>query len=427
MTELRPYQQRSVNAVLEAWRDGAKRVLLVSPTGSGKSRMCAEVTAREGGSSRWVVHRRELAEQAPGDAITVQKMISSGGRPEADVLVIDEAHHFCEGAPEFFRAVNGYGKVLGATATPCRSDGAALGSMFDHMVVAANYSELIADGWLVPCRAFRPKEEIAGVAEDPASAWRRLAGNQQGFAFFSRVEQAKKFVHALRDRDDLFARSRAAAVWGEMPEEERINALSSFRRGALRCLANAQLLTEGVDVPQASVCLLATGCDHVGSFLQRVGRVLRPAPEKTSALLIDLSGASHRFGLPTDDREYSLDGRPIRSKVEALRVCQKCGCTYPTADGACPSCGFLPSPPPVRLNVLHMDLEEVISSPDATPKQKKIARALQNKWGDATRDELMDEFHRLRDLAVAKGYRRGWAFWQFKLRTGIDLKDARNR
>jgi hypothetical protein len=36
-----------------------------------------------------------------------------------------------------------------------------------------------------------------------------------------------------------------------MPEEDRTLALARFRAGSVRCLANVQVLTEGVDVPEA--------------------------------------------------------------------------------------------------------------------------------------------------------------------------------
>ena len=46
-------------------------------------------------------------------------------------------------------------------------------------------------------------------------------------------------------------------------------------------------------------------------FIQMVGRVLRPAPGKTNALLLDHSGSTARLGHPCDDLPLELDdGKP---------------------------------------------------------------------------------------------------------------------
>ncbi len=98
-------------------------------------------------------------------------------------------------------------------------------------------------------------------------------------------------------------------------------------RGAV--LVNCMVLTEGWDSPETSCCILARGCGSVGTYLQIVGRVLRPAPGKTGALLIDLTGRSfYDHGPPDADRLYSLTGKGIRKKDEAEdfgKPCPVCG------------------------------------------------------------------------------------------------------
>ena len=65
------------------------------------------------------------------------------------------------------------------------------------------------------------------------------------------------------------------------------------------------------------------------------------APNKSSALILDLRGVTHapRIGLPDDERVYSLEGRGM--SLAAERHCQVCGGLlegYP-----CPSCGYAPT------------------------------------------------------------------------------------
>ena len=418
MLDLRPYQQRAVADVLQAWQSGARRVCLVMPTGSGKTVTARTVAEQLGGRALWLVHRTELAAQAPGLAVTIQALVASGARPECDVLIADECHHLAPGAPEWHAVAAYYPRILGLTATPQRQDGSALGDLFDALVVGAQYSELLAGGWIVPARVFRPAEEVQGVAERPAAAWGRLAAAEgngargtpgaRGFAFFGRVELAQQFAAEVPG---------TAAVWGDQDAGERAAALARFRAGELSCLANVQVLTEGVDVPEASVCLLATGCQHAGGYLQRVGRVLRPFPGKSSALVIDLPGASHRHGLPTEDREYSLSGRPIRCKVESLSVCKACGCTHPSSDPSCPSCGRVEPPRPARLRVWGVPLEEVGAAAVLTPQQRAVLRYRQGLV-EAPVGRLRVMYQKLRATAEERGYSPKWPAVQFKIRVG---------
>ena len=70
--------------------------------------------------------------------------------PEADLIVVDEAHHIR--ARSYRQIIEQYPDaiLLGMTATPCRSDGRGLGNMFDCIVERPNIAELIQGGFLVP-------------------------------------------------------------------------------------------------------------------------------------------------------------------------------------------------------------------------------------------------------------------------------------
>jgi DNA repair protein RadD len=366
--------------------------------------------AVEGLDALWVSHRTEILDQLPGRTISVQKMVASGERPQCEVLVLDEAHHTGEGVPRWYDAISGYDKVLGATATPCRGDFSPLAPPFEEMIVAAQPSELIPGGWMVPCKVFRPPEELQGVAMDPVEAWVKYAGNRSGFIFASRVEHAKSFSDRLNAKG-----VPSAVVWGEMPTDDRKSTVEMFRRGDLRCLSSIMTLTEGVDIPEASIAILATGCSHAGSYLQRVGRILRPAPNKTDALLLDLPGCTHRYDLPGADREYSLTGRPIRAKLPSLTVCQQCGRTF-EAGGPCPECGFSPPVKPPRLRVWDMPIEEVIAKA-MTPKEKGIGR-WRAKMADMDEAGRQAWYRAKQEEGEAKGYKKGWAAFQFKLTFG---------
>lgn len=73
----------------------------------------------------------------------------------------------------------------------------------------------------------------------------------------------------------------------DIGRHERADALDRFRRGELRALVSARVLNEGIDVPDAGVAIIVGGSHGVREHVQRIGRVLRPAPGKR-ALVYEL-------------------------------------------------------------------------------------------------------------------------------------------
>ena len=357
---LRPYQQRAVEDIHRAWATGARRICLTLPTGAGKS--ITATAATEGADALWLVPSTALREQAPGRAVTVQSLLG-GNRPACDVLIADECHHLAGEAEKWKAVIQDYPRVLGLSATPIRHDGAPLGESFDHLIVGAHYSELLAGGYLVPARVVRPvdvPDGESGLAQHPVDAWTKYAEGRRGFAFFGRVELAKRFAAEI---------PRCGVIYGDQDEGDRARTMAAFRAGALDVLASVQTVVEGLDVPSAEVCMLASGVTHEGAYLQKVGRVLRPSPGKTEALVIDLPGASWRFGMPTDDREYSLEGAAMcrAAGAPALSQCLSCGAVYEAAV-VCPRCGWERPPKPPRVRIWGTPMEE--AGAELTPAQR---------------------------------------------------------
>jgi len=65
---------------------------------------------------------------------------------------------------------------------------------------------------------------------------------------------------------------------------ERRAFLEGFARGDFPVLATSRVLNEGVDVPAASVAVVLSGTATVREHVQRLGRILRPAPGKLAIL-----------------------------------------------------------------------------------------------------------------------------------------------
>ncbi|HJX10114.1 MAG TPA: DEAD/DEAH box helicase, partial [Candidatus Binatia bacterium] len=331
---LRPFQTRACKATWLALQR-VRSVCLVAPTGAGKTVMGTSVVAahyRRSLRTLWVAHRTELITQSasklrestigkhaigiiaphhpstpslPVQVASIQTLLARGFPPNVDFVVLDEAQHYRSDDWGNISQVYTDAKFLGLTATPERRDGRALGDMFDELIVAAQHSELLADGYLVPCDVYQPERGMGSneVAQDPVAAYQSLANGQLCFLFASRVEQCEILVSRF-----IEAGIPAAVIEANTPKCDRDFRLKEFRAGRIKVLCNVYALTEGVDVPEASCVIIARKMDHVGMFLQCCGRVLRPAPGKTKATIVDLSGATLLHGFPTEDREYSLEG-----------------------------------------------------------------------------------------------------------------------
>ena len=366
---LRPYQHEAVAAArTEMARH--RRTVLVLPTGSGKTRVASYVVQcalAKGNRVLWLAHRSELVEQAcrtlegfgvpvgvvaassdrsadpdaPCQVASIQTLVArETHRPPAQLIIWDECHHASEAAECWSGLLDAYQGVplLGLTATPERGDGAGLAPLFDGLVVGASVRQLTDLGHLVPYEILRPERMLdpGQIAQDPVAAYVAHGGGRQAILFARNVEEAQKYRAGLET-----AGVRAECVTATTPAADREAALELFRRGVVRVLTNVYVLTEGTDLPMASVCILARGAGSAGICIQMVGRVLRPAPGKSSALILDLRGATHsaRIGLPDDERVYSLEGRGIALAGE--RHCQVCGGLlegYP-----CPACGYCPT------------------------------------------------------------------------------------
>jgi superfamily II DNA or RNA helicase len=74
---------------------------------------------------------------------------------------------------------------------------------------------------------------------------------------------------------------------GDIGLAEREEVLQRFRAGTLRALVSAQVLNEGIDVPDAEVGIVVAGRLGEREHVQRVGRILRPGDGKR-ALLYEL-------------------------------------------------------------------------------------------------------------------------------------------
>jgi DNA repair protein RadD len=338
--------------------------------------------------------------------------------PAADVVFIDEVHRWYTfyaellGNPRFAKV-----PIIGLSATPWTR---GLGRHFQKLVVGANMSKLIDQGYLSPFKVFGPTSpdlsEVSTVlgdyhegelaeamnknrlVADIVDTWKRLGQRRTTLCFA--VDRA----HAR----NLQTQFNAAGVKAEYidaftPLAERNEIGRRFHTGEAEVVVNVGCLTTGIDWDVRCI-ILGRPTQSEMLFVQMIGRGMRTAPGKTDCLILDHSDNHARLGFVTDIHRAELDdGRP-RPKArprdaEALpKKCPRCTFLKPPKVTTCPVCEFTPRP------VCAVVTEE--------GELVELARS-----GASEPDRCMF-YAELREIAADRGLKPGWAAYKFKEKFG---------
>ena len=456
---LRPFQAAAVAEIRGAYQSGHRRVLFVLPTGGGKTYTfvyIAEQAAIRGNRVCILVHRQELVDQASRSLHAIgcnHGIIAAGYRQDlsqgvqvasvqtlarrihtipADffqLLIVDEAHHAVAGTWAKVLAAMPRAHVLGVTATPERLDGRGLGDQFETLVEGPDAAWLTANDFLVPARIFAPPGiDLDGIKRfdtrkgheeaearlrqgqamgDAVSHYRRTiepVHNGTAIAFCVSVAHADAVAEAFRSQG-----IPAAMLDGSIDRGERRRLINDLGAGVLKVLTSCDIISEGTDIPSVTGAILLRPTDSLGLHLQQVGRVLRPCPGKTHAIVNDHVGNTLRHGRPTDPRDWSLEGRTKRGKRAAsdalpVKVCPQCFAAMLATVASCVDCGFdFPATQRRELTVVDGNLLELPATVIAQRKRQQVGKA-------RTREEL-------EAIRLERGYSRGWTDHILRART----------
>jgi superfamily II DNA or RNA helicase len=252
--------------------------------------------------------------------------------PNFSLLIIDEVHHLP--ADKFrYIAENSFADMrMGLSATVIREDGrhVDLFPLMGGVVYAKSFQELAEKGYIAPFRiitirvSLTPEEktkykelmekfrklagtrevkqliedakrgdenakealkiraeirELIALAQEKLRAIKQivedeLAKDSKIIIFTQYVEQAKRIADELN----------TYYIIGELDENTRKRRLEMFKSGIVKVLVMTTVGDEGIDVPDANVGIIAGGTSSRRQFIQRLGRLLRPAPGKEARL-----------------------------------------------------------------------------------------------------------------------------------------------
>ncbi|MFC7142666.1 DEAD/DEAH box helicase [Halosimplex aquaticum] len=315
--DLREYQHDWVQRFMES-----KSGVLVGPPGSGKTVAAMGILERVGGETLILVPSRELVRQWRDEILAHTTLDESqvgeyhGGKKDVrpvtiatyqtagmdrhrhlfdsrewGLIVYDEVQHVPSDV--YRRSANLQTRHrLGLSASPVREDdlqeeiftliGPPIGTDWDSLFDEGFVAEPRVEIRYVPWTDEESRNEYVGsegherrqiAASNPAKIdeTRRILTRHP-------EQKALVFVDYLDQGRDLSAALDVPFISGDTPHHERERLFQQFRDGSLRTLVVSRVGDEGIDLPDASLAVVASGLG--GSRrqgTQRAGRTMRPA------------------------------------------------------------------------------------------------------------------------------------------------------
>jgi superfamily II DNA or RNA helicase len=99
-----------------------------------------------------------------------------------------------------------------------------------------------------------------------------------------RSDRTLLFTATAEDAFTIGLDALIPVITADVARTEREAILSAFRERKLRAICSAQVLNEGVDVPDANIGILVAGALGAREYKLRIGRLLRPGPEKRATV-----------------------------------------------------------------------------------------------------------------------------------------------
>lgn len=420
--------------------EGNRRVLVVSPCGSGKTMLMAHMAeeAQRRGKRVWIIlPRQEIMEQTietllrceiPLTSIYIGMAITTANRlhemEPPDLILIDECHLSMAATYQKLIAPFPNAYVIGATASPIRTDNKPLGGLYDTLVEGVTVKWLIENKYLAPYQyysvsvadlthlAHRGHDldtiEASGLLNKPAvfgnviANWKRLANGLQTVVYCSSVSHSKSTADAFNA-----AGIPALHFDGSTPLAERKAIVERFRSGEVKVLCNCDLISMGFDMPDIGCVVMLRPTESTSLYIQQSGRALRYKPNKV-AVIIDMVGNYQRFQLPDEPYEWSLT-KPVRPRKELdgegnfyVRTCPNCFMVFKTAP-TCPYC-FEEYPLSSREIEAHEAIELQRITAEEARKAEEQRKARRRQQGQAR------SFEELVEIGKQRGYKRP-AYW----------------
>jgi superfamily II DNA or RNA helicase/HKD family nuclease/SOS-response transcriptional repressor LexA len=356
-------QEEALSNIENLRENGETKALLISATGTGKTYLSAfDAKTFKPKRLLFVVHRLTIAQKSlesfqnifgadktmglySGDqrelgndflfatvqTISKQNHLDQFEKDYFDYIVIDESHR--SGADSYKRLLNHFQPrfLLGMTATPERTDGEDIFSMFDHNIAyEIRLNRAMEEDMLSTFHYYGVTDLlIDGVEQESTRDFSFLSSNERvkniikhahfygsdngitrGLVFCSRNEESAKLA-------EMFNQSgfRAVALSGGNSEDERSHAIDLLESDNLAekldYIFTVDIFNEGIDIPKVNQIIMIRPTDSAIIFVQQLGRGLRKVDGKGYLTVIDFIGNySNNYLIPIalyGDTSYNKD------------------------------------------------------------------------------------------------------------------------
>jgi|TARA_R100000482_G_scaffold78198_1_gene30585 superfamily II DNA or RNA helicase len=336
---LRDYQLKA----LDSWKSNGGEGVVIAPCGAGKTAIGVAAMAEYNTKALVLVHTNDLAVQWMNriESMLNEKATQYGAGKKNDsgrvvvatfqtlermsfteryafgrqfgLCIVDEAHHvpahtFCSVMfcmPARYR--------LGLTATPERPDGltSILWWHFGSPVYEITNEQLTVSGHVVPPSIewlftdyTGPRERvdwsklITKMTTDP-NRNQKILDRVLSACFKGRqiLVLSDRVDHCIWIAEQLKAQSIVAEpLVGKMTKKQRADVLQRANDRMIQVVCATTVADEGLDLPSLDTVVLTTPSKAMGRIQQRIGRVMRPHPQKQEPIVIDCvddSGPMH--------------------------------------------------------------------------------------------------------------------------------------
>lgn len=323
-------------------KENKNKSLIISATGTGKTYLSAfDVQRFNPKKLLFVVHRLNIAKKAletfhtlfkgtktlglySGDkrdlnadfifstvqTISREDHLLKFSKEEFDYIIIDESHR--SGAESYLRLINHFNPkfLLGMTATPERTDGNDIFSLFDHNIAyEIRLNKAMEEGMLCQFHYYGitdikvnnetlentkdfnllSTDERVNKIIDNAKFYGSDNGITRGLVFCSRNEEAKMLSVKFNKRG-----FKTVALSGSNSEEERTEAISKIEsddiNSKLDYIFTVDIFNEGIDIPKINQILMIRPTESAIIFVQQLGRGLRKFNSKDYLTIVDFIG-----------------------------------------------------------------------------------------------------------------------------------------
>lgn len=275
--------------------------------------------------------------------------------PEADLLIIDEAH-LTQGK-RYAWLIGHYKKsfMLSVTATPHLKSG--MRHLADDVVYPISLKELIHQGYLSKPKYYVPtkldlssvrvrkgeyvEEDLervvkeANIFGDVISTYKSLAPGKPAICFCISIAHSRQMLSAFSE-----AGISAMHLDADSPDDYRDEVIAKLKSKEISIITNVNILSTGVDIPEIEVIISCRPTKSYNLWIQQVGRGTRITETKKEFFVLDHANNTEEHGMIEEEPKCDLDGIP-KIKKPAVKVCAACFACYEKAKySSCPSCGY---------------------------------------------------------------------------------------